>query len=132
MRKRWVLRRRDFETSAAYRREFASLLARRTTEERSAAGLHELVFGELVTNAVRYGEEPMCVGVTFDDASLTIVTENAGPHVDLERPQPAPSVEGGRGLHIVRSIVSSLAVESTDAVPVRITATMPVVRDETT
>lgn len=126
MRKRWVLRRRDLETSCAYRREFSSLLARSVVRDTTTDGLHELVFGELVTNAVRHGDEPMCVCVDFDDASLKIVVENAGGCAALEKVVAGPNAEGGRGLLIVRALVSKLVIEHSREVPCRITATMPV------
>lgn len=126
MLKHWVLRRRDYETCCAYRREFSQLLdgAARTTA--NAEGDEELVFGELVTNAVRYGDEPMGVSVEIDDASLKIVVENSGRCADLWQRYPSANSEGGRGLHIVRALVSRLDIERTSEVPCRITATMPV------
>lgn len=122
---RWVLRRKDFETSGAYRREFANLLARTTLREETSTAMQELVFGELVTNAVRYGDEPMGVCVDFDDTSLTIVVENSGTCVDGEPRVPHAMAEGGRGLLIVRALVSRLHIERTPEIACRITATMP-------
>jgi len=126
VRKRWVLRQKDLETSCAYRREFSSLLARSVVRDTTTDGLHELVFGEVVTNAVRHGDEPMCVCVEFDHASLKIVVENAGSCAGLEKIVASPSAEGGRGLLIVRALVSRLDIERTPEVACRITATMPV------
>ncbi len=92
--------------------------------DESSAAMQELVFGELVTNAVRYGDEPMGVCVDLADTSLTIVVENSGECADLEIRTPSPSAEGGRGLVIVRALVSGLKIERTPEIACRITATM--------
>lgn len=126
MLKHWVLRRRDYETSCAYRREFSQLLDETDGANVSTDGCEELVFGELVTNAVRYGDEPMGVSVELDDASLRIVVENSGRCADLTQRSPSANSEGGRGLLIVRALVSRLEIEQTSDVPCRITATMSV------
>ncbi len=92
----------------------------------AAEGVHELVFGELVTNAVRYGDEPMGVSVEVDDALLKIVVENAGSCANGEAFVAGAHAESGRGLSIVRALVSRLEIERTRDVACRITATMPV------
>lgn len=126
MRNQWILRRRDYRTSSSYRREFARLLAETLGDDASAQGLYELVFGELVTNAVRYGDEPMCawVDVDLDEGIVRIVVENAGGCANREPRVALPSSEGGRGLHIVRALVERLDIESTPDVACRVTATM--------
>ncbi|GAC1307957.1 MAG: hypothetical protein NVSMB19_20940 [Vulcanimicrobiaceae bacterium] len=101
------------------------MLAEAIERDTSSHGLHELVFGELVTNAVRYGDEPMCVFVEFDETFVKIVVENAGECASCELHVANSSAEGGRGLHIVRALVSRLEIERTADVPCRITATMP-------
>ncbi len=126
MRKRWVLRQRDFETSCKYRREFSRFLSQSLESDASSDGWHELVFGELVTNAVRHGDEPMSVYVEFDKTSLKIVVENAGSCAGYERHVARQAAESGRGLHIVRALVSRLEIVRTPDVPCRIIATMPV------
>lgn len=116
----------DYETSCAYRREFSRMLARDDRRDARVSGLPELVFGELVTNAVRYGDEPMGVCVELDEASLKITVENSGACADCMPYAAGPNAEGGRGLLIVRALVSRLDIEVTPDVPCRITATMPV------
>lgn len=124
MRKDWTLRRKDYETSCEYRREFSRLLAETIDRDPSADGTYELVFGELVTNAVRYGDEPMCVFVEVSGDCVRIVVENAGSCAKCERPTASPTAEGGRGLQIVRALVNRLDIERTADVACRITATM--------
>ncbi|GAC1310990.1 MAG: hypothetical protein NVS2B3_11550 [Vulcanimicrobiaceae bacterium] len=126
--KKWTLRRRDFETSCSYRREFLRFLCDDVGRDVVSDGSHELVFGELVTNAVRYGEEPMRVYVSTDHDSVVIVVENAGSCADCKARTAHASAEGGRGLHIVRALVSRLEIERDADVPCRVTATMPLRR----
>ena len=124
MRKKWTLRQRDFETSCSYRREFLRFLTDDVGRDVISDGSHELVFGELVTNAVRYGEEPMGVCVETDHESVVIVVENSGSCADCKTRVAHASAEGGRGLHIVRALVSQLVIERDAGVPCRVTATM--------
>lgn len=124
MRKEWKLRRKDYQTSCEYRREFSRLLAETIDRDASADVSYELVFGELVTNAVRYGDEPMCVYVDVTDGCVRIVVENAGSCASCDVHVASPTCEGGRGLHIVRALVSKLDIERTADVACRITATM--------
>lgn len=122
---RWPLKHQDFSGAAARRKAFRDLMCE--TFEVTDVSAHELVFGELVTNAVRYGTEPISVAIAVHERQLQIQVENAGPCFDLERSlrQP-PSNWGGRGLKIVRKLVNSLTVESLPHLRCRVTATMAV------
>ena len=121
----WTLRQRDFETSCGYRREFSRLLSETLGCDSTSDCALELVFGELVTNAVRYGDEPMSVWVDISGRTARIVVENAGSCATPEVHVASPSSEGGRGLSIVRSLVTRLQIERTPEVACRITAVMP-------
>lgn len=126
MDKRWSLRKRDYNAARARRIEFRALLEER---HRSAdLAIHELVFGELVANAVRYGDEPIAVGFALsDDGIVQILVESTGRCFDLDRiltHSPAPGATGGRGLQIVRALVDTLTVELAPLNTCRVTATL--------
>lgn len=128
MTKHWRLQRRDYNAACSRRREFRNLLAHhyRSTDLTS----HELVFGELVANAVRHGDEPILVDIVLgEDGTVHICVENGGECFDLERQlaaSPTPSATGGRGLQIVRALVDSLEVEHWQPHSCRVIATLKV------
>ena len=102
------------------------LAARRSTRRQVAL---ELIFGELVTNAVRYGDDPMSVVVAVDDGCLLICVDNAGDCFDLvSRLMAEPTTTGGRGLQIVRALADTMTVERVERLPepaCRVTVTAP-------
>jgi anti-sigma regulatory factor (Ser/Thr protein kinase) len=98
------------------------LLGRLSTER---VCVHELVFGELVSNAVRHGDEPMSVTVAVEDGFVRIETENAGTCFELERKiAEGPTTTSGRGLIIVQALASALIVEH-HGTQCRVTALLP-------
>jgi anti-sigma regulatory factor (Ser/Thr protein kinase) len=108
--RKWQLHRRDYAESCERRRAFVAFLSEHF--EPTNTEVHELVFGELVTNAVRYGDDPMSVSVAVKDDAVRIEVENSGGCFDLMRElKNAPRNSGGRGLRIVRALVETLYVE---------------------
>ncbi len=88
---------------------------------------YELVFGELVTNAVRYGKRPVDVDVNVERNTLTIRVEDWGDCFSLSKPARAnESVEGGRGLDIVKGLASTVHVEDGALNPCVVVATLHV------
>ncbi len=88
---------------------------------------YEIVFGELVTNAVRYGKRPVDVDVDVEPRKLTIRVEDWGECFDLSQPVHASSrSEGGRGLEIVKSLASAVRVEAGAEHPCVVVATLDV------
>lgn len=115
---------RDLATAGAKRASFRTLLEREFAVRDVTP--HELVFGELVTNALRYGRDPMSVAVDVDGRTVRISVEDSGRCFDLDDTLEAePSTSGGRGLKIVRSISTSLTVECTPTLGCRVTAVVP-------
>lgn len=64
-----------------------------------------LLVSELVTNAVRYGAEPIELDVRFspDGDALKVTVSDANPAPPLLRPD-VPEDTGGRGLHLLRAL----------------------------
>jgi anti-sigma regulatory factor (Ser/Thr protein kinase) len=124
----WQLKTRDYNAACSRRNEFRKLLA----QHHPAADLtaHELVFGELVANAVRYGDEPISVNVVLSAETVEIRVENAGDCYDLERllasSSPAPTATGGRGVRIVRALADTFMVEHVPRHSCRVTAILKV------
>lgn len=85
----------------------------------------ELIFEEVVTNAIRYGyrDRPpgtISVSLTRDDDRVRVVfMDDGAPFDPLAQPEPAapPSIEqavpGGLGLVLVRRIATDLSYERT-------------------
>jgi anti-sigma regulatory factor (Ser/Thr protein kinase) len=87
--------------------------------------VHELVFGELVSNAVRHGDEPISVTVAVENGLVRIQTENAGACFELEcKIAEEPKTASGRGLRIVRALATALRVER-HGTQCRVTAVLP-------
>jgi len=75
-----------------------------------------LLTSELVTNAVRHGLPPVTLTIAAAVDCLTVTVSDSSPA--LPRPmEPAASVTGGRGLHIVQSLAQSWGVTLENAGP---------------
>jgi anti-sigma regulatory factor (Ser/Thr protein kinase) len=122
--KTWALHRRDYVESRERRKAFVRFIAENCIPTRAEA--HELVFGELVTNAVRYGRDPMSVSVAVREGALHIQVENSGGCFDLKRELSSePRQTGGRGLLIVSALVETIRVEEVGDARCRVTVEMP-------
>jgi len=89
---------------------------------------YELVFGELVTNAVRYGRAPINVEAEYVERRLKIRVEDWGGCFEIAKARPqAPLAEGGRGLDIVKTLASNMTVKNGADHPCVVVATMDLV-----
>lgn len=94
-------------------------------DERNPIFEYELIFGELVTNAVRYGASPVHVEVEQNADQLSISVEDFGKCFDLDADRTQTSqAEGGRGLDIVKRLATHVAVTDGHNNPCRIEARM--------
>lgn len=120
--RRWQLVPRDYEGVRARRKEFrAFLIGHRAIV---SIGTFELIFGELATNAVRYGVNPMWATATVSDSTVSIDVEDSGDCFDLNcRLADGPRTESGRGLSIVQSLADTLVVTHSTAA-CHVTATL--------
>jgi anti-sigma regulatory factor (Ser/Thr protein kinase) len=126
MNKRWLIEPLDYASVARSRHEFSAWLS----EHVSAANPlleYELVFGELLTNAVRYGARPVHAEIAVRTDELSITVEDSGNCFDLNKISDAkPLAEGGRGLEIVKTLASRLSVADGPDKVCTIVATMPI------
>ena len=108
------------------RHEFMDLLRERGTGDFAAA---ELVYGELVGNAVRHAPGPVVVRLDWDDVHPVLTVHDEGESFRPTIRLPAdPLAEHGRGLYIVRALALSLDVESIDGDGSQVNARLPVRR----
>ena len=70
----------------------------------------DVILGELASNAVRYGADPMSISVIAQDDALEICTFDSGDGYDLEQ-KLAVEAEGetGRGLRILQAFSHHLS-----------------------
>jgi len=122
---RWKFESEDFARAHEARGEFRALLRERGLREEDVATC-ELVFGELVTNALKYGKEPVAVNARLNGPTVELEIEDSGKCFSLH-PSREVSVDsvGGRGLFISSVLSWSLNVDKeTDRC--RVTATIPI------
>jgi len=120
----WSLGRGAHNAAAVARTEFIAHL-RLCAALNADYNAAELIFGELVANAVTHARERAIVRLWFDDWAHLSVRDDSGSFG--QRPiAPAPAhVESGRGLYIVKALARELNIEGTDAGWI-VTAQLPV------
>jgi anti-sigma regulatory factor (Ser/Thr protein kinase) len=122
---RWSFERRDYAGAHEAHQELRALLRERGVPEDDVATC-ELVFGELVTNALKYGEEPVAAGATLTDSVVELEIEDSGQCFNLRQNHEVPAdAIGGRGLLISSVLAWSLNVNK-ESDRCRVTATIPV------
>jgi len=106
----WRFSSGDARTAALIRRELGDLLGERTGRpDVGFAG--ELVFGELIANAVRHAPGPVTVRATWDahdGAALSL--DDTGEGFTPPESASEPYAESGRGLELVRAISDQLTI----------------------
>ncbi len=120
----WTLQRLDFSGVTLCRKWFREILERCRCSNQGL--LKEVVFGELVTNAVRHGRDPMWVDVSIDDRNLEIRVESAGECFELPNALVRePTDSGGRGMRIVAALADVVEVVPSPLPGCRVTARLP-------
>jgi anti-sigma regulatory factor (Ser/Thr protein kinase) len=112
---RWSIHTDDGRSVGASRRAFlAALMDHGAASE--DVGLAEIVFGELVSNAVRYAPGPIEVIVDWSGPDPVLHVLDSGPgfhHIAIAPPDPLS--ESGRGLFIVSSLTHDFRVSTEPA-----------------
>jgi anti-sigma regulatory factor (Ser/Thr protein kinase) len=89
----------------------------------------ELIYGELVTNTVRYAKGAVEVRLELEDHHLPVlVVRDHGPGLRVHpwTPRRDPYAESGRGLGIVELLAREVAVRDADGGGTVVRATLPV------
>jgi anti-sigma regulatory factor (Ser/Thr protein kinase) len=113
LRPRRLLLRLEPTTSAA---ALARRLVDRACAEWGLPALRDparLVVTELVSNAVRHARTPLAVCVSRGDDAVDIHVGDRSPTVPRPRAPVEPTVEGGRGLHVVAVISDAWGITRT-------------------
>jgi PAS domain S-box-containing protein len=119
----WRFMSSDYRTGALVRREVPALIAEWTQREETRFAA-ELVFGELIANAVRHAPGAVRVLATTDEAgTASLVVEDAGPGFTHAERGLDPYAETGRGLGLVRAVSDDLRIEPTALGGTRVTVT---------
>ncbi|HEX2029899.1 MAG TPA: methanogen output domain 1-containing protein [Actinomycetota bacterium] len=124
----WFMDSADVDALPALRREMVDYL-RRHAEPGSDLDAAEVVFSELVTNAVRHAGGPVWTSVDWSAREPVITVHDLGPGFHLEdRGLPQPSEHGGLGLYIVTHMTEHLEVARKRAGGAKVSAVLPVTR----
>jgi anti-sigma regulatory factor (Ser/Thr protein kinase) len=119
----WNLAAGDHAGASRARREFARAILDINGSSAGHAAA-ELVFGELVHNAVRHAAHYVKAElVVAGDVRLRI--EDDGPCFLLPHPPAEPNAESGRGLAIVATMTEGLSVKHADSGCCIVTARLP-------
>lgn len=109
MTREWQLSPQDYRTVSLQPAQLRAFLAERISPSRM--GIHEIVFGELATNAVRYGRRPRRARVTIRAGTVVKDVEDSGDCFDLDlRLAERLRYDGGRGLAFVDHLAVSFRV----------------------
>lgn len=107
---RWQLDSGDYQAARKARLEFGERFLEWCADERARADA-ELLFGELVSNAVRHAKSKVNVAAVIGEvAVLRVADDGSGFSSDRVKPQPYDAA-GGRGLYIATTIARELKVE---------------------
>jgi anti-sigma regulatory factor (Ser/Thr protein kinase) len=112
----WRVERADFVAAARARSAFRSALGRISGPDADLDGA-EIIFGELLTNALRYSGGAASADVRCRDKRFVLEVRDGGECFDLEAVASGPrrgDAEGGRGLMIVRRLSTNLQVTASN------------------
>jgi len=119
----------DAERVLGQRRAFRSCLSSIAEHDASDIDAAELIYGELVANAMRHAKGAVEARLELensDSAVLTVRDHGPGMHVYPWTPHRDPYAESGRGLAIVELLARETAVESAEDGGTIVRATLPV------
>lgn len=128
MRHNWEFRARDVASVTTARREFAARL-RDTMTSDANLDASALIFGELIANAIKYGQNPITATLERGERggcrTRLIVEDGGHGFARDEVREPDPSATGGRGFAIATKLARSIQLERLPG-RFRITVELPV------
>lgn len=111
----------------ALRHEMRHYLRRHGSPDSDIHGA-ELVFSELVTNAVLHAGGMVWISVDWSEDMPTLTVQDLGPDFELDPVNPPPTSGSGRGLFIVSNLVAELDRAAKAGGGNRVVARLPVHR----
>jgi anti-sigma regulatory factor (Ser/Thr protein kinase) len=121
----WSFELDDSTTALRRREEFVTYL-RSHGDPRDDYAAAELIFGEIVANAMVHAPGPLGVCVDWPDGRATLHVTDEGPPIRVNGSLPAdPLAEHGRGLAVANRLSGGMTTEPT-AVGKTIVAKLPV------
>ena len=122
----WHIDLEDAAAAPSRRADFVQYLRAygRPDDDYAAA---ELIFGELVGNALLHARGPLEVAVEWSTGHAVLHVTDHGAPIDLTGTRmPAPSSEHGRGLALVRALAPALHATAYPGYGKTISAALPV------
>jgi anti-sigma regulatory factor (Ser/Thr protein kinase) len=109
--RRWSIAAGDFDAAARARIAFRDAMRAIASPSSDFDGA-EIIFGELVTNALRHAGSDAAVRVRSTEGGFILEIRDRGAGFDLERAAShrPTDAEGGRGLMIAQKLGAELAV----------------------
>jgi len=109
----------------AARREFTAHL-RTVANGEANFDAAALIFGELIANAIKYGQDPITAKLESNARyALLVVEDGGGGFVREQLRPPEPTATGGRGFAIATTLARSIVLEQLPD-RFRITVELPV------
>lgn len=123
----WLLDPSTAENASALRVEIGAYLRRHATEP-DAVAIAEITVSELINNAVEHAGGNVWVSLEWTGLSPVLSVHDLGPLFALDVVNPDVSSLRGRGLWLVSTLASDLAVAAKRGGGKQVSATLPVQR----
>ncbi len=124
----WYLGSETHEAFRHLRHDFRSYLERHGREGGDVDEA-ELVFAEVVGNAVRHAGGPVWISLSWRGPNPDLTVRDLGPGFDTgQLDPPPPTAESGRGLLIVSHLATRLEAHARAQAGTSVTVTLPVTR----
>ncbi|NNF53644.1 MAG: hypothetical protein HKN03_04285 [Acidimicrobiales bacterium] len=119
----------EIAATSQLRAEFSDFINRHAAPGSDIPGA-QLIFSELVTNAVENSDQPVWVSLNWGGEQPVLSVNDLGPGFELpDQPsRPGPASARGRGLLIVTHLTDHLEVAAKASGGSRVTVTLPVRR----
>ena len=125
--KRWQFEAEDARAAYTMRDEYFKALSRVCKIDQEDASACNLIFAELIGNAVRHAPGPIGVSLEFcgREAVLHVIDKGRGFTYEPTLP-PSVWAESGRGLYLISMLARNVRVERLPGLGSHVTVTLPV------
>jgi serine phosphatase RsbU (regulator of sigma subunit)/anti-sigma regulatory factor (Ser/Thr protein kinase) len=125
--KRWQFEAEDARAAYTMRDEYFRTLCRVCNLGSEDLSTCNLIFAELIGNAVRHAPGPLSVSLEFRDRDAVLHVIDKGPGFTYE-PSLPPTLwaEGGRGLYLISKLARNVSVEPVPGLGSHVMVTLPI------